>query len=248
VREPGAGFGSPHSLLTLCLVHPPLPLRAPRSGLFLRENDRLVMTGFGRGSRDASASAHIRITPRRIERIDARRRDVSNAKSEAPMTSPQTISNLGSLIAKLALPTMSAAFFAATPLAADAAPRIAGNVLQDRADAVCFGKHYCAPHFSPVPAGKSLIVTDVACSITLTNAANFIPLRVTLFDSQDGSRISYPIPHFMGVNLSLKIYQIQDKVRHILPTGATPVLGVELPLHTYSPYFYVNCSLTGDLV
>jgi hypothetical protein len=149
-----------------------------------------------------------------------------------------------------ALRIVASSLLAATPLAAGAAPAIVGGVSEETVSSQFNDKSSYVLQFSPVPLGRSLIVTDVSCYIAVTNQASLVPYTVTLYGRRANSAVIarefHLDPKFTAVKDNSRIYQANQKVRHVLSSGDSPL--VSLGMSSAAPSVYFNCTLTGDLI
>lgn len=131
--------------------------------------------------------------------------------------------------------------------AAAAAPTIAGNFYQEQILGNCSNKSSCELMFTAVPAGKSLVVTDSGCVVTMTSTASIAGLSLSgrTAANQLISRTVYPLPVLVSNFGGSKRYQAQNSVRHIMLAGEKPRMFVGAS--AAAAEFVTICSISGIL-
>lgn len=131
--------------------------------------------------------------------------------------------------------------------AAIAAPTIVGDVYQEQILKNCSNASFCEVMFTAVPAGKSLVVTDVAC-VTTVSPANWLIATSLAGRKADNSlvqRNAYPFPSQVSTTASLKRYQLDAEVKTILLSGEKARMYIEA--NGVVPQFVSICNIVGQL-
>jgi hypothetical protein len=131
--------------------------------------------------------------------------------------------------------------------AASAAPTIAGGFYQEQMLKTCNNTTSCELMFTAVPAGKTLIVSDVACVITTANTASISALSLSARQANNTlvSRSSYPQPVLVANLNGTKRYQAQTPVTFITLAGEKP--RVFASVSQASAEFVAMCNVSGEL-
>lgn len=129
---------------------------------------------------------------------------------------------------------------------AQAAPTIAGGVYMDQAVKNCGAVGFCEVEFAPVPAGKTLVITDAGCAV---NTAAGIPLvSTTLRGRTAGGAVVNRNAYFSPLLTSTsgdRRYQMQMKPTVIMLAGEKP--HVYLATSGAAAGFAANCTIAGEL-
>ncbi|BBE73422.1 hypothetical protein [Oharaeibacter diazotrophicus] len=130
---------------------------------------------------------------------------------------------------------------------AAAAPTIAGAYYQEQTLKLCSGVSACELMFTAVPAGKSLILTDVACVATMTSSSTLSALSVSSRTAANVlvARTSYPTATTLSVVGGIRRYQAQAELTHIVAAQERPRVYVEANPAPAS--FVAQCSISGLL-
>lgn len=142
---------------------------------------------------------------------------------------------------------LAAAFVLAAAGTAAAAPTIAGAYYQEQTLKLCNGTGSCELMFTAVPAGKSLILTDVACVATMTSSSTLSALSVSSRNAANAlvGRTSYPTASALSVVGGIRRYQAQAGLTHIVAAQEKPRVYVEASPAPAS--FVAQCSISGLL-
>jgi hypothetical protein len=131
--------------------------------------------------------------------------------------------------------------------AASAAPTIAGSYYAEKVSKVCTGVSFCELTFTAVPAGKSLIVTDIGCVATLPSTQ-----ALAAISAQGRKADNSPVPLNAYIQTVLfsnldgtKRYQAQTEVTHILTATQKPTITASKS--AAAGEFIVACTIAGVL-
>jgi len=130
---------------------------------------------------------------------------------------------------------------------AAAAPTIAGAYYQEQTLKLCSGAGSCELLFTAVPAGKALILTDVACVATMTSSSTLSALSVSSRNAANVlvGRTSYPTATTLSVIGGIRRYQAQAGLTHIVAAQEKP--RVYLEANPAPASFVAQCSISGLL-
>jgi len=142
---------------------------------------------------------------------------------------------------------LAAAALVASATAASAAPTIAGAFWSERVLKVCSNFSFCELGFTPVPAGKSLMITDAGCVVTMPSNQAIAAISVS---GRKSDNTSVGLTNYVQVvsfssDASTRRYQGQTQVAQLLTT--TQRATVTASKSTATGEFIVNCTLTGTL-
>jgi len=142
---------------------------------------------------------------------------------------------------------LAAAALVASATAAAAAPTIAGPYWSERVLKVCSNLSFCELGFTPVPAGKSLLVTDAGCVVTMASNQAIAAMSVS---GRKSDNTSVGLTNFVQVayfsaDASSRRYQGQTEMAQLLT--ATQRATVTASKSAATGEFIVSCTLTGTL-
>lgn len=142
---------------------------------------------------------------------------------------------------------LAAAALVASATAAAAAPTIAGPFWSERVLKVCSNLSFCELSFTPVPAGKSLMVTDAGCVVTMPSnqAISAISVSGRKSDNTSVGLTNYVQVVSFSSDASTRRYQGQTQMAQLLTT--TQRATVTASKSTATGEFIVSCTLTGTL-
>ncbi len=150
---------------------------------------------------------------------------------------------LSALLLSITTATLSA-FAALAP--AHAEPTIAGGYYADQKLQSCGSVTYCTVDFAPIPAGKTLIITDAGCAV---NTPSGISLVSAVLKAKDTGmfpvgRAAYFEPILTNPN-GVRRYQMQLQTHFIVLAGQRP--SVFLDASASFGGYSGNCAITGVL-
>jgi hypothetical protein len=114
-----------------------------------------------------------------------------------------------------------------------------GFYTESMSNTSCFNATFCGVLFSPVPAGKSLIVQMVACRFQMASARLISTLSLV-----QGGRHTALVPGFSNVISSQKIFNINNPVVVPYVAGQRPEVRLFIDA---SSSMQLSCTLAGLL-
>jgi len=142
---------------------------------------------------------------------------------------------------------LAAAALVASATAAAATPVTAGNYWSEKLSKVCDNSSYCEVSFTPVPAGKTLIVTDAGCVVTMPTSQSIAAISVSgrKADNTPIGLVSYVQTVSFSSDSTSRRYQGQTQMKHLVL--ATQRANVTVSKYGSAGEFIVGCTLTGTL-
>ena len=117
----------------------------------------------------------------------------------------------------------------------------AGIYEETRGSSDCRTTSNCAVKFSPVPIGKTFLVTDVACEISWKNKNAAIKQFIIVPDTSPSRRTA-----LSGLTkMTSQVYQSNDRILKGIVSGERPLVAVTLT--EAAETISMNCSIAGTL-
>ncbi|BBE73425.1 hypothetical protein [Oharaeibacter diazotrophicus] len=130
---------------------------------------------------------------------------------------------------------------------ASATPIVVGSDYAERLQGSCYGKDQCAINFSAIPAGKTLVVTDVSCSGQMPYDQNLVLLQLLSLKTNGTYAFLNSIIEFgpQVVNGLYNTFQAHQQMRYVVYAGEKPV--VANLKNKFVGENYYSCSIVGVL-
>ncbi|BBE73427.1 hypothetical protein [Oharaeibacter diazotrophicus] len=127
---------------------------------------------------------------------------------------------------------------------ATAATIAAGYYMEQRVNS-CAQRDLCFLNFSAVPAGKTLILTDVSCTASVGSGSVLVATQVARSGDGDHSGRRPIPPVFTYQNGQDRNYQLQTKTMLIVQAGQVPWIATNYSAKANS--LIVDCTIAGVL-
>lgn len=130
---------------------------------------------------------------------------------------------------------------------ASAAPIVVGSDYAEKTQASCFGKDQCTATFSAIPAGKTLVVTDVSCSGQMPYDQKLVLLQLLSLKTNGTYNFLNSVVEFgeQVTNGLYNTYQAHQQMRYVVYSGEKPVVANLKNKATGENYY--SCSIVGVL-
>ena len=128
----------------------------------------------------------------------------------------------------------------ATTGPAGAAPIIVGSVYSEYNTKSCGGTTTCSMAFSAIPAGKSVVIRNLTCSVRHGTSAT-TPI---LFPFTGNGRIAWPKLGLAVTSGGTRVYTVNEEMFALFTAGQSPAIGFSVNTATT---IFLYCTISGDI-
>lgn len=123
---------------------------------------------------------------------------------------------------------------------AGAAPAIVGAFYSENNSKSCGGVASCTMSFSAIPAGRSVVVRNLTCSVRHGAAAT----TSILFPFTGNGRNAWPKLGLAVTSGGTRVYTVNEEMFALFTAGQSPAIGLSVNTATTISLF---CTISGDI-